>query len=60
MVTLVVRTKVALLPQIVLTSILVDAYDETTVYVSDETTGDSPVGVDFYFIGERGDQFGPL
>lgn len=33
--------------------------DFGTIYVSDETTGDSPVGVDFYSIGERGDQYGP-
>lgn len=32
------------------------AYSETTVYTSDPTTGDGPVGVDFYLIGERGDQ----
>jgi len=37
-----------------------NAYAESTVYVSDSTTGDSPVGVDFYLIGERGDQFGPF
>ena len=27
--------------------------------VSDPTTNDTPVGVDFYWIGETGDQFGP-
>ena len=28
--------------------------------VSDPTSGSTPVGVDFYVIGERGDQFGPF
>ncbi len=28
--------------------------------MSDVTTGDTPVGVDFYWIGERGEQFGPF
>jgi hypothetical protein len=28
--------------------------------VSDVTTGDTPVGVDFNWIGERGEQFGPF
>ena len=28
-------------------------YNEGTIYVSDATIGDSPVGVDFYLIGER-------
>lgn len=32
----------------------------STNYVSDPTTGDNPVGVDFYLIEERGDQFGPF
>jgi len=31
-----------------------------TQYVSDETTKDTPVGVDFYSISDRGDQFGPF
>mmetsp|Transcript_29916 Transcript_29916/g.44018 ORF Transcript_29916/g.44018 Transcript_29916/m.44018 type:complete len:106 (+) Transcript_29916:1507-1824(+) len=35
------------------------AYNSGTVIVSDPTTGDTPVGVDFYYIGERGNQFGP-
>mmetsp|Transcript_2542 Transcript_2542/g.3810 ORF Transcript_2542/g.3810 Transcript_2542/m.3810 type:complete len:648 (+) Transcript_2542:57-2000(+) len=35
------------------------AYNSGTVIVSDPTTGDTPVGVDFYLIGERGNQFGP-
>jgi len=35
------------------------AYQTDTIVVSDPTTKDTPVGVDFYFIGERGDQFGP-
>ena len=36
------------------------AYDDATVYVSDPTKGSTPVGVDWYFIGERGSQFGPF
>ena len=36
------------------------AYDDVTVYVSDPTKGSTPVGVDWYFIGERGSQFGPF
>jgi len=36
------------------------AYDTTTIFVSDPTKESSPVGVDWYKIGERGDQFGPL
>eukprot|EP00985_Skeletonema_marinoi_P012858 scaffold6280_cov127-Skeletonema_marinoi.AAC.11 len=35
------------------------ALQNGTVVVSDATTKDTPVGVDFYRIGERGDQFGP-
>jgi hypothetical protein len=35
-------------------------YSDSTLYVSDSTTKDSPVGVDFYVIGERGNQFGPF
>jgi len=31
-----------------------------TVFVSDVTTGDTPVGVDFYWVGERGEQYGPF
>ncbi len=31
-----------------------------TVVVSDPTTNGIPVGVDFYFRGETGDQFGPF
>jgi|SRR6056300_1077978 len=33
---------------------------QDTIIVSDPTTNDIPVGVDFYFIGETGDQFGPF
>jgi len=36
------------------------AYSKVTQYVSDPTDGDTPVGVDFYAIGERGEQFGPF
>mmetsp|Transcript_27195 Transcript_27195/g.46217 ORF Transcript_27195/g.46217 Transcript_27195/m.46217 type:complete len:673 (+) Transcript_27195:113-2131(+) len=36
------------------------AYENTTTFVSDPTKESSPVGVDWYQIGERGDQFGPL
>jgi len=37
------------------------AYSEELTYmVSDPTSGSTPVGVDFYVIGERGDQFGPF
>ena len=36
------------------------AYRTSTVFVSDITTGDNPVGVDFYGVGERGEQFGPF
>mmetsp|Transcript_13556 Transcript_13556/g.22257 ORF Transcript_13556/g.22257 Transcript_13556/m.22257 type:complete len:665 (-) Transcript_13556:54-2048(-) len=36
------------------------AYDTGTTFVSDKTKESSPVGVDWYQIGERGDQFGPL
>jgi len=32
----------------------------TLGFISDKTKKDNPVGVDFYFIGERGDQFGPF
>ena len=37
-----------------------NAYSALTLYVSESTTRDSPVGVDFYRIGERGNQFGPF
>ena len=37
-----------------------NAYSALTFYVSESTTRDSPVGVDFYRIGERGNQFGPF
>ena len=37
-----------------------NVYSSSTLYVSDSTTRDSPVGVDFYWIGERGNQFGPF
>lgn len=30
-----------------------------TDIVSDPTTNDSPVGVDFYYVGERDNQYGP-
>ena len=36
------------------------AYDDVTFYVSDPTKGSTPVGVDWYVIGERGSQFGPF
>mmetsp|Transcript_39110 Transcript_39110/g.94141 ORF Transcript_39110/g.94141 Transcript_39110/m.94141 type:complete len:376 (-) Transcript_39110:222-1349(-) len=36
------------------------AYSVSTQFVSDPTSGSTPVGVDFYWIGERGDQFGPF
>lgn len=36
------------------------AYAYNTIFVSDPTKESSPVGVDWYRIGERGDQFGPL
>lgn len=36
------------------------ALQQGTVVVSDPTTNGIPVGVDFYFIGETGDQFGPF
>jgi hypothetical protein len=32
----------------------------TLIALSDPTTGDTPVGVDWYLIGERGTQFGPF
>lgn len=35
-----------------------DYSPQFTVLVSDTTRKDTPVGVDFYEIGERGDQFG--
>mmetsp|Transcript_11585 Transcript_11585/g.25409 ORF Transcript_11585/g.25409 Transcript_11585/m.25409 type:complete len:112 (-) Transcript_11585:28-363(-) len=36
------------------------AYSKVTQFVSDPTNNDNPVGVDFYIIGERGEQFGPF
>ena len=36
------------------------ALQQGTVVVSDPTTNGIPVGVDFYFRGETGDQFGPF
>jgi len=36
------------------------AYDDITAYVSDPTKSSTPVGVDWYVIGERGSQFGPF
>lgn len=33
-------------------------HGDFTSYVSDPTTEDTPVGVDFYWIEERGEQFG--
>ncbi len=36
------------------------AYNTGTVFVSDVTFGDTPVGADFYWVGERGEQFGPF
>ena len=37
-----------------------EAYKYDTVTVSDPTMGSSPVGVDFFLIGERGPSYGPL
>jgi len=37
-----------------------EAYKFDTVTVSDPTMGSSPVGVDFFLIGERGPSYGPL
>ena len=37
-----------------------EAYKYDTVTVSDPSMGSSPVGVDFYLIGERGPSYGPL
>jgi len=37
-----------------------EAYKYDTVTISDPTMGSSPVGVDFYLIGERGPSYGPL
>ena len=39
-----------------------EVYTSKTAFVSDKVTGIgfTPVGVDFYFIGERGDQYGPF
>ena len=34
------------------------AYNRVTYYVSDPTTKPTPVGVDWYIIGERGSQYG--
>jgi len=36
------------------------AYSTLTVFVSDPTKESTPVGVDWYEIGERGSQFGPF
>ena len=36
------------------------AYKTNTAFVSDITTGDTPVGADFYWAGEKGEQFGPF
>ena len=36
------------------------AYANSTTFVSEITKESSPVGVDWYQIGERGNQFGPL
>ena len=36
------------------------ALQQGTVVVSDPTTNGIPVGVDFYYRGEAGDQFGPF
>ena len=36
------------------------AYAYNTIFVSDATKESSPVGVDWYRVGERGNQFGPL
>lgn len=36
------------------------AYNKFTTFVSDPTKESSPVGVDWYMIGERGHQYGPL
>ncbi|EED89764.1 predicted protein [Thalassiosira pseudonana CCMP1335] len=37
-----------------------DAYAEVTRFVSDPTTGSSPIAVDFFLIGQRGEEFGPF
>ncbi|KAL9186453.1 hypothetical protein ACHAXT_005691 [Thalassiosira profunda] len=34
--------------------------DLSTAYISDTTKSDTPVGVDMFAIGERGEQFGPF
>ena len=36
------------------------SYDNDTIAVSDPTSRSYPVGVDFYRVGEKGDQFGPF
>ena len=33
---------------------------DVTPIVSDPTTSDTPVGVDFYWVGEQGNQYGPF
>lgn len=35
------------------------AYSTVTMFVSDPTEGSTPVGTDWYSIGERGSQYGP-
>lgn len=37
-----------------------ELYSTSTLLVSDPTAGSTPVGVDFFWIGERGEQFGSL
>lgn len=37
-----------------------EAYNDVTFYVSDPTDGYTPVGVDWFNIMERGEQFGPF
>ena len=37
-----------------------EIYSSNTVMVSDITTSSTPVGVDWYWIGEKSDQFGPF
>ena len=39
--------------------VCIKAYDASlTIYVSDPTKESTPVGVDWYIVGERGSQFG--
>lgn len=49
-----------LLVSCLLTLLCHPSYTEDTIYVSDITAQDTPVGVDFYWAGEKGEQFGPF